>query len=136
MKYTILIITFILKRQICSLECICLPAVFAYESFLLFVFYYLLLKIPQCTSVFLPVQSISSSSSQGPPCPHCSTSPLGQCWLGRGHRNWDFCSLFLLSVLTPTPPLVCSFHSVVFSFFIFFQLSFVWSYFVLQFDNP
>lgn len=73
---------------------------------------------------------------QGPPCPHCSTSPLGQCWLGRGHRNWNFCSLFLPSVLTPVPPLVCSFHSVVFKLFFFFQRSFVWSYFVLQFDNP
>lgn len=30
-------------------ECVCTPAVFVYESFLLFFFYYLLLRILQCT---------------------------------------------------------------------------------------
>lgn len=39
--------------------------------------------------------------------------------LGRGHRSWDVCSLFLPSVFIPASPLVCSFHSVVFSFLFF-----------------
>lgn len=128
-------IRFILKKHLCNLECTHLPEVFVYEIFLFFFpacfwtyfsalqslgFHLLLWEASQSATACCPPSPLTSS---WPCCVSPPSAPVGQCWLGGGHRSQDFllfCSLFLPPVLMPASPLVCSFHSVAFFVFFFF----------------
>lgn len=121
-------------------ECVCPPAVFVYESFLLFFFYYLPLRILQFT---FNLQYFSQYRVFALPLPW-TLLPLLQHFSLRavlaGQRAQKLGFLFIIppfSAHTCFTFGIMFFSLCCFSFFLFFvQLRFVQSYFVLQFDNP